>query len=136
MGSSTDFKGKLKFVNELTASQLAKLNEFMGEDCRDHPEWGEEGMTYIDLEITKDFTGIQWDGSEKTYDLPEKINLIISQMQKEWPDFGLEGFFIAQGDAVGDIWRLSIKDGKAIQEDIPLDSGEVECPECGHRFQN
>jgi len=40
MGYNTDFKGELKFIPELKASQLAYIQGILGEDCRDHPEWG------------------------------------------------------------------------------------------------
>jgi hypothetical protein len=49
MGYSTSFSGELLFTKELKASELAELNKFLGEDCRDHPEWGISGLTYIDF---------------------------------------------------------------------------------------
>jgi hypothetical protein len=55
MGYSTDFKGELKFTNDPTVKQLGKLQEFLGQDCREHPEWGATHMTYIDLELLDDF---------------------------------------------------------------------------------
>lgn len=39
MGYDTQFDGILKFKNELTLPQLAKIRTFLGEDCREHPEW-------------------------------------------------------------------------------------------------
>lgn len=135
MGYNTVFKGELKFIIEPTAKQLVKVKSFLGEDCRDHPEWGNTQLTYIDLVLLDDFSGLKWDDSaEKTYDLPEKINLIIQQMQKKYPDFGLSGKLLAQGEDADDRWFLMMIDGEATKEKIPLSSDEVICPHCGELF--
>ena len=134
MGYSTDFDGELKFTTELTTKQLAKLSTFLGEDCRDHPEWGAKHLTYIDLEITKDFMGLKWDGSEKTYDLTEKVNLIIDEMRKEYPEFGLEGSLHAQGEDITDRWSLVIDDGRAIMREVVIKGRKIRCPHCGEEF--
>lgn len=60
MGYTTTFKGQLRFTSELKASELAVLGQLFGEDCRDHPEWGATDLYYINLELTKDFSGLQW----------------------------------------------------------------------------
>lgn len=135
MGYTTTFKGVLKFKSELTTSALCKLSEFLGEDCRQHPEWGHTDLSYIDLELTKDYQGLKWDGSEKTYDLEVKVQLIIDQMRKEYPDFDLEGCLLAQGEDAGDRWELHVANGKAAKQDIPLSTDEIICPDCGHLFK-
>lgn len=97
MGYSTDFKGKLAFTCPVTTEMLAKLNTFFGEDPREHPEWDmslRDG--YIDLQLTKDFTGIEWNGAEKTYFLEKSVDMVIREMRKEWPEFGLKGSLLAQ----------------------------------------
>jgi hypothetical protein len=134
MGYSTEFTGKLEFANEVTAKQLAKLNTFLGEDCRDHPEWGATNMTYIDLQLTDDFTGLEWDGSEKTYDLTEKVNLIIEKMRDEFPDFELKGELMAQGEDMEDRWKLKIERGKAVEVKIQIMGRKCKCPHCGEDF--
>lgn len=135
MGYTTTFKGQLSFTTELTASQLVKLNSILGEDCRDHPEWKKKDLGYIQFELTKDFTGIQWDGSEKFYDAVDITNLVIELMKKEYPNFGLKGKLAAQGEDSDDRWFLLIQDGKAVKEDIPLATDEIICPECNHLFK-
>lgn len=134
MGYSTDFTGELKFTKELKATELAKLKTFMGEDCREHPEWNATNMTYIDLEISDDFSGLKWDGSEKTYDLVEKVNLIISEMKKDFPDFGLEGSLFAQGEDSTDRWVLLIDNGIAIEKKVALKGKKCKCPNCEEEF--
>lgn len=134
MGYTTTFKGQLNFTTELNGKQLKKLKSYLGEDCRQHPEWGENDFTYIDLELTEDFTGIQWDGSEKTYDLEGKVNLVIHEMQKEYPDFGLEGYLTAQGERFDDRWTVAIVDGRAVKQTILLKGQKVTCPHCHEDF--
>lgn len=135
MGYSTEFKGELLFTKELKASELAELNKFFREDCRQHPEWGNTNLSYIALELNKDFNGIQWDGSEKTYDLVDKVNLVIENMKKKFPEFGLTGELLAQGEDVGDVWRLVMYKNVAYEKKIDLShKKKVTCPHCDEEF--
>lgn len=135
MGYTTKFQGELKFSKELTASQLAALQAMMGEDCRDHPEWGAKDLYYIDLELTKDFSGLKWSGSEKTYSMEKLVNVVIKEMRKKWADFGLTGTFAAQGEDVEDRWTLVIgKDGLAEKHKVPIIGQRVTCPHCEEEF--
>jgi hypothetical protein len=139
MGYNTNFTGELKFTTELSAAALLKLQSFFDEDCRDHPEWGAEaaGLTYIDLELTKDGKGIQWNGAEKTYELVEKINLIIGLMKKEFPEFGLSGSMTAQGEDVEDRWHIVFREGRegyCEMQDAVINGRTVECPHCKESF--
>jgi hypothetical protein len=110
MGYHTEFRGSLRFNTKLTETQLSAIKQILREDCRDHPEWGAMDLTYIDLALLSDNSGIQWDGSEKTYQMPELVNVVITQMRREFPGFGLSGVMTAQGSAVGDLWELYISD--------------------------
>jgi hypothetical protein len=135
MGYSTQFNGELKFTSELTAKQLAKVKSICGEDCRQHPEWQASHLTYMDLELTKDFSGIRWNDSEKTYDLTEKVNLLIRLMRQEWPDFGLSGQLFAQGEDFDDRWAL-VMTSPALAEtkEIIITGQRVRCPRCECEF--
>lgn len=110
IGYHTEFKGSLLFNTKLTETQLSSIKQILREDCRDHPEWGAMDLTYIDLALLPDNSGIQWDGSEKTCRMPELVNVVITQMRREFPDFGLSGVMTAQGSDVGDLWELYILD--------------------------
>lgn len=134
MGYSTEFRGKLEFANEATAKQLAKVKTFLGEDCREHPEWGATNLTYINLQLADDFTGLEWNGSEKTYDLTEKVNLIIDKVREVYPDFELTGELMAQGEDIEDRWKLRIEDGKAVKVKIQIAGRKCECPYCEEEF--
>jgi hypothetical protein len=134
MGYTTEFRGALKFVPELNARQLAKVKSFFGEDVRKHPEWGRSNLYYIHLAFLDDFSGIEWDGTENSYDMVEQVNLIIKEMRKEWPEFGLEGKFLAQGEDIEDRWELQIADGWAVEKKMPLIGQKVRCPHCHNDF--
>jgi hypothetical protein len=138
MGYTTTFKGTLSFVNDVSAKQLAKLHTFFGEDARDHKEWGISNCaSYIDLRLAKDFSGIEWDdGTEKNYGMVEAVTMIVREMRKEWPDFGLTGSFLAQGEDSDDRWMLVMnEDGTASRNEIVITGQKVECPDCGHKFR-
>jgi hypothetical protein len=135
MGYTTEFRGELRFSKELTASQLAAVKAMCGEDCRDHPEWGAPGLFYIDLELTDDFTAIKWNGAEKTYNLDKLVNVVLAEMRKKWPDFGLLGTLAAQGEDAEDRWELTIlEDGQAHKMQIATTGKIVACPHCDKRF--
>ena len=133
MGYDTTFKGELKFAKELTASQLAKVSSFLGEDCREHPEWEVDPkleLDYIDLEFLDDFSGLRWNGAEKTYQLDHKINLIIREMRRTIPDFRLTGELFAFGNEPGNFWVLDFdENGWAVKKE--KDVFKNTCPHCG-----
>ena len=136
MGYSTDFNGKLLFNKELTVKQLRKIESFMGEDCRDHPEWNAGDLTWIDLELSYYDDGVQWNGGEKTYDMIEKINLIVDIMRQDDPEFGFVGELDASGEMSDDLWKIVCVDGKATYRDVVVkEMGEmITCPHCLKEF--
>lgn len=135
MGYTTTFKGDLAFSTELSAKQLAHLKTFFGEDCRDHPEWGEPDLYYIDLELNDDFSGLRWSGAEKSYGLEKQVSLIVREMRKQWPGFALTGALSAQGESAEDRWTLSIDDkGMGKKTKVPIVGQRVTCPSCEHEF--
>lgn len=134
MGYNTQFNGELKFNSDLTGKQLAKIKSFLDEDCRDHPEWGREDLTYIDLQFLDDFSGLKWNGAEKTYDLADKINVIIDEMKKEFPDFSLSGKLLAKGEDIDNNYWIEIVDGHAVNIPIDIIHNTIICPHCGKKF--
>ena len=134
MGYTTKFTGELLFTTTLNPIQLKKVESFFGEDCRDHKEWGGSG-TYIDLVFNKDFTGLKWDSStEKNNGMVSHVNVIIREMQKIMPEFGLTGYLSAQGESFNDKWLCKIENGIAIEKSIEIKGQEVSCPHCGENF--
>jgi hypothetical protein len=89
----------------------------------------------IELELNKDFNGVKWNGAEKTYDLVEKINFVIKNMKKNHSEFGLTGELLAQGEDVGDVWRLVMENNVAYEKKIDLShKKKVTCPHCEEEF--
>lgn len=133
MGYNTRFRGTLKFTSEPTVPMIAKLNDLFGKDAREMGGGRDSG--YIDLVLAKDFSGIEWDsGTEKTYGLEKCVNLVISEMHKEYPQFGLTGSLLAQGEDMEDRWALVMEDGVAYKRKIAITGQRVQCPECNHKF--
>lgn len=135
MGYSTDFSGKLSIYPELTSSQIVSLKKILGEDCRDHPEWDAGDLTYIDLQFTDEMDALEWDGSEKTYELVEKVNLVIKLMRQTVPNFTLSGELFAEGESHDDKWFLRMVDNKAITVAYVPKGKIVVCPHCDKSFE-
>jgi hypothetical protein len=103
MGYTTTFTGILKFTSELTLEQSIFIDEI-----------NQSGPG--DFIVSSDKTGIVWAGFEKTYDAVTQINSIIEAMQIKWPEFGLTGRLLAQGEEIGDVWHLVIDENGVAQE--------------------
>ncbi len=134
MGYSTRFTGTLEFTCELTIPMLAKLQTLCGEEPSKFG-YPREKTGYIDLEPTKDLKGLQWDDSEKTYYLETSVNIVIAEMRKDFPDFGLRGELLAQGEAIEDRWRLVMESAHhAVKVKIPITGAVIRCPHCREKF--
>jgi len=142
MGYSTDFKGMLKFKKEPTASELAYLKKFLSQDRRDIGfetdsdvyESEDEYWYHIDLELTDDFSGLQWNGAEKTYGLNHIVNFITKQMRKKYSDFELTGKLTAQGEDIEDRWELVMEKGLAVKKELVVKGKKITCPHCEEEF--
>lgn len=138
MGYNTRFTGTLTFTCELSVPMLKRLNEFFGEDPCDHPEWGlGRDVGYIDLKLAPDYSGLQWDdGTEKTYGLEISVAMVVREMRKEWPQFGLRGSLLAQGEDVEDRWELVVNEVSGFTEKrkVPIPGTKITCPHCRRKF--
>jgi len=145
MGYSTDFKGELKFKIEPNASQLAELKKFLGKDRREigfkednlvyDSDEDDEYWYHINLEFTDDFSGVKWNGAEKTYGLNYIINFLTKQMKKTFKDFELIGELSAQGEEADDRWVLKMIKGVAIKIELTEIFKECVCPHCGEKIK-
>lgn len=135
MGYHTDFSGKLSFTRPLTSEQKTYLNTILGERCVNHPEWNAPHLRYgVDLKLLDDESGLKWNGAEKTYDMDQIVQLVIRLMQEKFPDFGLTGKLIAQGESIDDLWQLYIENGEVKTKDLAIEGKEIECPHCHRTF--
>lgn len=124
MGYQTEFSGAVKFTSPLTAEQELYIGQFLDyADPDKHDDWikPDKKYSYIQWELTPDKSGIKWDGNEKFYYSVEAMNLIIANMVDKFPDFGVKGKILAQGEGVGDIWWLKIINNIAHEVKIDID---------------
>ncbi|RKZ54551.1 MAG: hypothetical protein DRR16_01235 [Candidatus Parabeggiatoa sp. nov. 3] len=135
MGYHTDFKGTLKFTHPLTVEQKTYLETILGEWCLEHPEWNVPQLRYgVDLELLDDESGLQWNGGEKTYDMDQIVMLVIRLLQQKYPEFGLTGKLLAQGEDIDDRWQLYIENGEVKTRELSIEGKEIECPHCHQKF--
>lgn len=131
----------MQFTKPLTAEEELYLcticDDIDLQNSGDHDDWikpkGYNG--YIQLVIAKDKSGIKWDGGEKFYDAVDAVNTVIMTMQTKFPDFGLTGTLRAQGEEIGDVWDLTIVNGKAIEKIPPKSDDFITCPHCEEKFK-
>jgi hypothetical protein len=135
MGYNTDFEGRLDFTCHITSDMLKYLKEMLDIDLRSNPLFLDDkykveekhlGLTWVDLSVTEDEKGIEWNESEKTYDLDKKIDNLILCMKKIYPSFGLTGILRAQGEKSDDMWSIIVNEDKVevISADDPYVSAE------------
>lgn len=66
------------------------------------------------MEITEDFSGLRWNGSEKTNYVEDMLNYITEYMHKAgYSDFELTGKMECQGEEVGDYYFIEMVSGVA-----------------------
>jgi len=136
MGYNTDFKGLLYFRRCMTLDEVVALKEILEKSLRGTVRFNGKDL-YIQLVIDKKVDGLEWDGGEKTYDMVDQVNYIQTEMWKTYPNFCLNGEFIAQGEDAFDRWKLVINEKTRLAEkvDIIKDDGEVQCPHCQEVFK-
>ena len=139
MGYSTDFAGELTFTREPTATELAFVTSLFWTNDADIHNRGLRNskgkLSYIQFELTDNFGGIKWDGSEKFYNAIEAVNFLIENMRFACNGLGLTGSLLAQGEEFEDRWYLVIgDDGWAKRVDHPMVGQTITCPHCGENF--
>lgn len=129
MGYNTSFEGEIVLSRHFSEEEEDWIeNEIYATSC-DGPIF--DGWWALQHEDGL----IQWDGSEKTYDMKDQIKQLI-HLLKTHPtayDIKLNGSFLAQGEEIGDIWRLDVKDNEVTRTNVLTDL--IECPNCSHRFK-
>lgn len=121
MGYTTKFKGTLKFKELLTPKHILTLNAILGEDCHDHPLWNAgKNVNYIDLRLTNDLSGLEWNSAEKSHNMAGQINTVIKLMESAEVPIALEGGFLAQGEEVGDVYKIVMENNIAVVHEIKI----------------
>lgn len=130
MGYNTSFDGYIRLsVNNNDIDEIVNfLTKLISRSPRDllkdyKSEIKKIGFTedfqysmYFDIFITKnsdsDAILLKWDGSEKTYNMSEKIAFIIHMSLLKYTDINFSGHMTAYGEDSGDIWGILVKDNK------------------------
>jgi hypothetical protein len=129
MGNSISYTGEFFFTTELSDAQRERLESYfdiVGIDGISH-------KAHIAFEYTLNEDGIQWTVTDHNYYIDEILNYLIDSMQIEYPDFGLEGEMLVQGEDVNDRYLITIVDGRAISLGLNYGTTYVECPKCKHK---
>lgn len=137
MGYQTEFRGALKFTTPLTTVELARLAATFGQDERRHPEWGcgaNPTFYYVELVLLDDFSGLRWNGAEKTYGMADAVRFLIRWMRVVKPDFGLVGTLEANGEDWDDRWALVVNGDEVSEVRHPPPGQKLTCTKCGHVF--
>ena len=135
MWYSTDFQWQLDIHKNAQHEELNELESFMWADMREHDEWDSWYLTWVDLELHREDLVITWDGSEKTYDLVEKINFIIQHMLKKYPFFELTWTMYANWEEHDDVWMIVMENNVAVREEMVTVWTKITCPHCEKKFK-
>jgi hypothetical protein len=119
MGYNSNVDGQIDVTPPLTWKELQEKG--YSEDGRYTPDW-----TCVRLEVssetvstdegvltrfTADAIVPSTDDSFKAYGLMKDVQKIVS----DFPDHTFSGYLYVEGEENNDMWRLYVKDGKAIQ---------------------
>lgn len=113
MGYTTNFEGRFNMSETASAEVIIKLRQLEGADGREMDDPDAPG-TYCQWQITRDCSGIEWDGGEKFYDYVEWLQYIIDKILAP-SGIHLTGSVAYFGEEVTDNGMLIIKDGKVEQ---------------------
>lgn len=128
MGYTTEFKGRFALSSPLSEEQEQKLRAF-ADECHATSE-GPGG--YCQWVPSPDRAGIEWDGNEKFYDYSAWLSYLIERFFAPW-GLVLTGEVQWQGEEVGDIGILSVKDNVVSTRDLvpTRTDGSVDGWRCG-----
>lgn len=148
MGYNTSFTGKIRILSEDANASFAIVSglldrfddaEKMAADFHfpeDKLDSDRAGYFALSVKDDNDGSFLTWDGSEKTYGMVNALNILMFAAKSISPSIIFHGEMVAQGEGVGDIWGVSVKDSFAtrVEFEIGSDKREVCCPACGKRF--
>ena len=123
MGYSTDFDGAITIEPPLTPRQVNDINAFCGERHGNNKFHDGFPGFYCDWEVADDGTEIGWNGSEKSYCMPEWLAYLIANFME---GHTLNGTMEAAGEDPNDRWYLCVKQNRVYTEDaVIMPSGNI-----------
>lgn len=105
MGYTTTFTGVISIDPPLSSEETDKLNAELDQDLSRM----NIGTRWCDWRVTPDGAGLKWNGSEKSYYMPEWLTSLIDRI---FIPMGrtLNGEVEASGEDAGDHWGMRVKD--------------------------
>lgn len=123
MWYSTDYHWILEFSDETTLRDVQRISSLIDDNNR----W--------DLELTKWMDGIQWNWCEKTYDLEEWVNIILSTIKQSNPKFDLIWEFQFAWEDIDDRGVFKKWDDWLFKRFMHIPAWKkICCPHCGNEF--
>ena len=106
MGYNTQFQGSLR----VSGISSLKAFDYLANEVLQKEHKGK--IKHINLEYNWGMGTLSWNNAEKTYDMDKAIELVISEMQKEYPTFNLNGNLLAQGKRINDRYIIQVNNNK------------------------
>jgi len=119
VGYTTEFSGRLTIDPPLDIEQVEIINDFCNERHAGPvtPFPGMPGI-WCDWEVSEDGDKLYWNGSEKSYYMPEWLRYLVDNYFKKWGRT-VTGRMLAEGEERTDVWILDIKNDVILTENAP-----------------
>lgn len=117
MGYSTDFEGSFMITPPLEQDKIVRLNDFCNIQ-HDEDAYVSVPSQHCNYEVGSKGNQIYWNGHEKSYCMEKWIRLLIGKFFIPW-ERTLNGHMLAQGESLGDIWKLEVKDNVVCRKELP-----------------
>lgn len=105
MDYTTTFIGHIDISPPLMPETVELINAF----CRERHDGPGYLTVWCDLVVADDGASIGWNGSEKPYEIPRWLEIIIARFI-DGSVHRLNGTMHAHGEEAGDVWKLVCKD--------------------------
>jgi hypothetical protein len=126
VGYTTQFSGQVTIEPPLSGEQVLFLKHFAGQDHRKSGYKNVPGY-FCQWEPDAEGTVLEWDGGEKFYDAVEWMRYLIREFiaggRHEYftTPRTVNGTILAQGEEVGDVWRIVVIDNVVITQTPKFD---------------
>jgi len=116
MGYTTKFRGCVAVEPALTLEHYQALKSLYDPESESPFRTKDCPTGYCQWQPNRQGTALEWDGGEKFYDSVEWMSAIADQLTQR--GYTLNGEIEAQGEEVGDHWKLVVRRG--VVSEIPL----------------
>jgi hypothetical protein len=123
-----DLEGELRFSNQLSPTQSARLKSRLAEYSNDDPERESSTDAYPGgFVINDDLTGLRYRGEKSLDEIADVLEAVLEEMREEFPDFEMAGRLITPAENVADLLEVFVARGEAVVRPVST----ISCPHCG-----